>query len=343
MFFGGVLMETTELDLDGYRKLLKEYLLTKNEITLYQLEQFSREAVKGKVSPEEIVYIHIEALGELYPELHQEITDSLNFLLEAMISYGLTLQENEALREKQLKFKSEISVAASMQKTLLSTKKPSVDGLDIGAISVPARHMNGDYYHFITNKDNQLGIAVADVIGKGIPAALAMSMIKYSMDSVSDSQQDPYEILETLNRVVERNVDSSMFITMFYGLYNPSNERFTYASAGHEPCFYYHSDNDEFEEMHAPGLVLGVMENTTYKQFDRHFKKGDALILLTDGVTECRIDDRFIEDEEVLAVIQENIHLPAQEAVENVFLHFEKLQNFQLRDDFTLIIIKKEV
>ncbi|NMA90399.1 MAG: PP2C family protein-serine/threonine phosphatase [Amphibacillus sp.] len=336
-------METAHFDLHNYRQLLKDYLLTNDETALYQAEQFSRLSVKHNISPEEMIQIHIEALQDLYPDLPREIKDSLYFLLEAMISYGLALQENQFLREKQSKLESEISVAADMQKTLLSTVKPVIKGLDIGAISVPASTMNGDYYHFVTNKEDQLGIALADVIGKGIPAALAMSMIKYSMDSFTESYQEPKMILENLNRVVERNVDPSMFITMFYGLYNPKTKTFSYASAGHEPCFYYHAKQQEFEEIHAPGLVLGVKDDTKYQQFSRKIDEGDCLVLLTDGVTECRLGDHFIEREQILKVIQSYIHLPAQEAVEKVFRHFEALQDFQLRDDFTLLIIKKEV
>ncbi|SEN82099.1 sigma-B regulation protein RsbU (phosphoserine phosphatase) [Amphibacillus marinus] len=336
-------MKAIKLDLDNYRKLLKEYLLTKDERALYQAEQFSKLSVQHNISPEEIIHVHIEALKELYPELPREINDSLNFLLEAMISYGLALQENHFLREKQLALESEIAVAANMQKTLLSTVKPCIKGLDIGAISVPANQMNGDYYHFVTDKDDTLGIALADVIGKGIPAALAMSMIKYSMDSFPENQREPSVILESLNRVVERNVDPSMFITMFYGLYNPEHETFSYASAGHEPGFYYHAAKGTFEEIKAKGLVLGATEHANYQQFVSHIRTGDCIILLTDGVTECRLGDRFVERDEFLQVIKDYIHLPAQDAVEGVYKYFERLQDFHLRDDFTLIIIRKEV
>lgn len=336
-------MDDVGLDLDGYRKLLKGYLVTKDETALYQVEQFSKLSVKQNISPEEIIHVHIKALEELYPNFPREINDSLNFLLEAMISYGLALQEYQSLRKKQSELESEISVAASMQQTLLSTVKPAITGLDIGAISVPANIMNGDYYHFVADKDNNLGIALADVIGKGIPAALSMSMIKYSMDSFPENQREPSEILENLNRVVERNVDPSMFITMFYGLYNPKDETFSYASAGHEPGFYYHADQDKFEEIEAKGLVLGATDNAKYQQSVNHIKKDDCIILLTDGVTECRLGDRFIERDEILQVIREHIHLPAQEAVEKVYQYFERLQDFDLRDDFTLIIIRKKV
>ncbi|PXW89156.1 sigma-B regulation protein RsbU (phosphoserine phosphatase) [Streptohalobacillus salinus] len=336
-------MESVALDLDNYRKLLKEYLLTHDETALYQAEQLSKLSVQHNVSPEEIIHVHIKALKELYPELPEEVNDSLNFLLEAMISYGLALQEYQHLREKQSALESEISVAANMQKTLLSTKKPEIPGLDIGAISVPANRMNGDYYHFIYDNDHTLGIALADVIGKGIPAALAMSMIKYSMDSFPEDLRQPSRILENLNRVVERNVDPSMFITMFYGLYNPKDQTFSYASAGHEPGFYYHKETDHYSEIEAKGLVLGATNNATYDQEVTQIEAGDCIILLTDGVTECHLGDRFIERDEVLDVIKRYMHLPAQEAVEHVYKHFERLQDFHLRDDFTLIIIRKDV
>ncbi|SDM86603.1 PP2C family protein-serine/threonine phosphatase [Sediminibacillus halophilus] len=336
-------MNTLNLDLSNYRDLLKQYIRTQDETALYQAEQFSKLSMQQNISPEEIINVHIQALQDLYPELPEGIESSMNFLLEAMISYGLAYQEFQSLREQQLALKSEISVAASMQQTLLTTVKPEVEGLEIGAISIPANQMNGDYHHFVQNDDNKLGIAIADVIGKGIPAALAMSMIKYSMDSIPENRMDPSNILESLNRVVERNVDPSMFITMFYGLYDPGDEKFYYSSAGHEPGFYYNAAEDKFEEIEARGVVLGVTRDTKYRQYERKVNPGDMIIMLTDGVTECRQGDRFIEPEEVLDVIKANMHLPAQKLVEQVYKHFERLQDFHLRDDFTLIILRKEV
>ncbi len=336
-------MKPLKLDVKSYQELLKQYIVSEDETSLYQAEQFSKMSMQQKISPEEIIDVHIQALKELYPDLPAEIDASLDFLMETMISYGLAYQEFQSLREKQVELQSEISVAASMQQSLLSTTKPNVKGIDIGAISVPANQMNGDYYHFVNDDAGYLGIAIADVIGKGIPAALAMSMIKYSMDSFRESQRNPKTVLENLNRVVERNVDSSMFITMYYGLFNLNTNLLQFSSAGHEPGFYYNASKDEFFDIEGNGLVLGVMNNASYEQYEIQMEKDDIVILLTDGVTECRIGDRFIEREEILEVIKEYIHLPAQEAVESVYKYFEKLQDFHLRDDFTLIFLKKNV
>lgn len=336
-------MDTLKLDEINYRDLLKKYIEARDEQSLYGAEQVSKSFIKKSIPPEEIVNLHIQALGELYPELPEHMQHSLDFLLETMISYGVAHQEYQTLREQQLELKSEISVAAGMQDTLLATTKPFMDGLDIGVISVPAHQMNGDYHHFIKGKDGSLGIAVADVIGKGIPAALCMSMIKYSMDSFPEETMSPKIILKNLNRVVERNVDRSMFITMFYAQYLPTENKLLYSSAGHEPGFYFKAEENKFEEIETKGLVLGVSPDSDYRQYEHILNKGDMVILLTDGVTECRQGSRFIETEEVLDVIKQYTHLPAQEIVNGVYKHFERLQNFQLRDDFTLIVLRKLV
>src|SRR5699024_11499251 len=104
----------------------------------------------------------------------KEVTEEMNFLLETIIDYTMPNQETQVLRNKQHALESAISVAAGMQNTLLGTKKPQIEGYDIGVISVPAHQMNGDYYHFVKGRDRSVGIAVADVKGKGVPAALCM-------------------------------------------------------------------------------------------------------------------------------------------------------------------------
>ncbi|WP_096270958.1 PP2C family protein-serine/threonine phosphatase [Paucisalibacillus globulus] len=336
-------MDTKDLDAKSYTDFLKRYIETRDEQALYGAEQVSKSFIKNQISPEEIVHLHIQSLLEIYPEIQDQIQLSMNFLLEAMIAYGLAHQEYQLLREKQLRIKSEIDVAAGMQSMLMQSEVPNTDELDIGVISVPANQMNGDYHHFVKGKDGAISIAIADIIGKGIPAALSMSMIKYAMDSFPESEMSTNAILASLNRVVERNVDPSMFITMFYAQYKPDTGKLYYSSAGHEPGFYYSNKTKSFHEFEAKGLVLGVDPDTTYVQSEIDIEKDDMVILLTDGVTECRKGDTFIERDELLEVIKTYMHLPAQDIVNHVYRYFERIQNFQLRDDFTLVILKKVV
>jgi sigma-B regulation protein RsbU (phosphoserine phosphatase) len=310
---------------------------------LYQGQKLSRKSLENEISPEDIVSIHKEVIEEIYSDIPEKVLHSLDFLLEVMISYGLALREHQTLKNKQRELRSEIEVAANVQQTLLGTKVPASSTLEIGAISVPAKQMNGDYFHFVEEEHGGLSIAIADVIGKGIPAAMCMSMIKYAMDSLPDSRKNPSYVLENLNNIVERNVDPSMFITMFYGSYNPETNLFDYASAGHEPGFYYDAKADSFEDLEAKGLVLGVDRHVKYLQYEQQLSKGDMIVLLTDGVTECRTEEGFIERLDIIKLIRKYMHLSPQEIVESVYKELEKLQHFQLRDDFTLIILKSLV
>jgi phosphoserine phosphatase RsbU/P len=324
-----------------YTQILKNYLKEKDENALYLGQKFSRKAIEHTIPPEEMINLHRNTIKEIFPNLPKEYIDSFDFLLEVMIGYGLAYQEHQSLRFQQQELKSEIEIAASVQKSLLETTIPSVECLDIGAISVPSKQMNGDYFHFVSDESRNISVAIADVIGKGIPAALCMSMIKYAMDSLPDFRISPSGVLENLNRVVEQNVDMGMFITMLYGLYKTDDHIFTYSSAGHEPGFFYNKEKDDFIDMKTRGLVLGVDRRTKYRHFELKLNIGDMIILLSDGVTECRINDEFIEREEITAYIRKYYHLPAQEIVENVYQELERLQNFELRDDFTFIILKR--
>jgi phosphoserine phosphatase RsbU/P len=334
-------MDEQQAILNKYEDLLLNYMQKSNEQLLYRGQKFSRQSIENDVTPEEIVSIHKSVLQNLYPDIPTKILDSFDLLLEVMIGYGMLYREHQTLRTQQQEIKSEMEIAAHVQQTLMGSDIPSVKGLDIGAISVPAKQMNGDYFQFVEDDNGFLSVAVADVIGKGMPAALCMSMIKYAMDSLPESRNNPSFVLENLNRVVEQNVDPTMFITMFYGIYNTISHEFYYSSAGHEPGFHYSAKENTFSEIETAGLVLGIDRAIKYKEYHKEIKENDMIILLSDGVTESRTEHGFIEREEIILLIRENLHLPAQQIVNNVFKELEKLQNFELKDDFTLIIFKR--
>lgn len=325
-----------------YREILNNYLNELTETALYQGQKFSRKSIEQQIPPEEIISMHRKVLQELFPDIQRDVLTSLDFLLEVMMGYGLAYQEHQSLRDQQFEIKAEIQIAANVQQTLLETSIPTLSSLDVGAVSVPARQMNGDYHRFVQD-DESISIAIADVIGKGIPAALCMSMIKYAMDSLPEARQSPNQVLENLNRVVEQNVDPSMFITMFYGIYHTEKNSLSYASAGHEPGFYYRASTDSFEDLITKGLVLGVDQNIKYIQYEKKIEPGDMIVLLSDGVTESRTEEGFIERSVITDYIRKYKDLPSQQIVENIYRDFEKMQDFQLRDDFTLIILRRKV
>src|SRR5699024_2315175 len=143
------------------------------------------------------------------------------------------------VKVEQLLIKNRIQIAGNMQQELLGTRVRNSEHLDIGAIRIPFNQTNGDYFHFIINEEATLGVASSGSVGRGVPAALSMSMIKYSLDSLDGKDDSPKRILKQLNRVVEQNIASNMFITMFFVEFNPTRNLLTYSSAGHEPGFFY--------------------------------------------------------------------------------------------------------
>lgn len=324
-----------------YREILFQYLEHQDEEILYSCEKLTREAMENQISPEEIVNLHRSVLEEYDVEIPPYIKLSFDVLLETMVGYGLAYLEHQSLRTEQKVLKNEIAQAETLQKTMMKSEVPVLDNVDFGVTSVAARQMSGDYYSFTEPTPLGVGVALADVIGKGIPAAFTISMIKYALAGIVETTPQPNIVLETLNQVAEENMDDNMFITMFYGLYEPEKHLFQYSSAGHELGLYYRDESQKFSDLYAKGLPLGVNSDAKYRTFSKHIHAGDILFIMSDGVTEARTADGFLDREALIDIFSEFVDLPAQKIAEAVYNKLIKLQNFELHDDFTIICIKR--
>lgn len=324
-----------------YQKVLSDYLLNQNESNLYIGQNLVRQLMKNNVSPEDLVSIHKQSLEYIVPDLPDSVFNSFDFLIEVMVDFGLMLKEHQSLLLKQEEIRIEMEIAAKIQNLLLETKIPKPNGLDIGMVSVPVRKMNGDYVHFMHDDGKYFSVAVTDVVGKGVPAALCMSMVKYGLDTLEYANNNPSYVLEVLNRIIEKSVDDSMFVSMFYGRYDLEKDIFTFGSAGHEPALYYNSKQQTFTDLDSNGLLLGVLPEMKYSQTDIHLSENDFIIMITDGVTEFRNMDNFDSRAYIKELAKSLNHLSAQEMCEKIFEYLNKLQDFLLEDDFTIVTIKK--
>jgi phosphoserine phosphatase RsbU/P len=324
-----------------YKNIIADYLESQTERNLYIGQNFIRQLIQKKVPPEEVISIHKQALEQIYPEMSPEISHSYDFLIEIMVHFGLTLKEHESLLEQQEELRIEMNIASKIQNMLLKSKMPEVKSIDIGMKSVPIRKMNGDYVHFLNDEESYVSVAVTDVVGKGVPAALCMSMVKYGLDTLEYANNNPSYVLEVLNRIIEKSVDDSMFVSMFYGRYDIESNIFTYGSAGHEPALYYKADENKFHSLESKGLLLGIMPEVKYPQYDIQLNEGDFILMMTDGVTEFRkkmeLDAREIIEKLALSLN----HLPAQAMCDGFYEHLRAFQEFKLEDDFTVVILKK--
>ena len=324
-----------------YKKILSDYIGNQNESDLYIGQNFIKQLIQKNVTPEEVISIHKHALEEIYEDLPDSVLHGYDFLIEVMVHFGLKVQEHQSLLVKQEELRIEMDIAAKIQNLLLETEIPKPRGIDIGMISVPLRKMNGDYVHFMHDDGRYLSVAVTDVVGKGVPAALCMSMVKYGLDTLEYANSNPSYVLEVLNKIIEKSIDDSMFVSLCYARYNLDTNMFTWSSAGHEPSLYYNAANHAFLDLEAKGLLLGILPEAKYTQQDIELKEGDFVILMTDGVTDFRNREEFDSREIIRGLALENRHLSAREMCEAIYEELKKLHEFKLEDDFTVVIIKK--
>lgn len=324
-----------------YFELIDRFLNSSNSDEVLEIARtFASNLPEESVTPEAIVNIHKSYL-ESRTLSQQDMKDSLDVLEVVIQSFGYDYTDYKRLVDRMEVHDKEMGVASSLQQTMLKTDIPQFDSIQIGAISVAAHQVSGDYFNLIDHKDGTMSFAVADVIGKGIPAALAMSMIKFGMDSYGHSQL-PNDGLKRLNRVVEKNVNQNMFVTMFYGLYEDLNHILYCSSAGHEPGYIFRAATDTFEEITVRGRVLGVSPNIRYDQQEIKIELNDMIIIFTDGVTEIRDDSgRFIDKNYLLDFILKYKDMHPQDIVQLLYEALLRLQEKSKRDDLTILIIKR--
>ncbi|RIL70541.1 serine/threonine protein phosphatase [Staphylococcus devriesei] len=324
-----------------YKRLIDESLVAKNKKQfLEKCHEFTNEVIKKDILPEDVVEIHKTYITSL--NLNEtQVFETLDVLQEIVKGFGYSYRDYQKLVDKMQFHDKEIDLASRLQQTMLKTDIPQFDSIQIGVISVAAQKVSGDYFNLIDHRDGTMSFAVADVIGKGIPAALAMSMIKFGMDSYGHSQL-PSDGLKRLNRVVEKNVNQNMFVTMFYGLYEEMNHLLYCSSAGHEPGYIYRAETEDFEEIDVRGRVLGVNQHTRYSQQEIQINLEDLVIIFTDGVTEARnTDGEFIDKDTLLNLIHKYKHMHPQDIVQILYEAILKIQNPNKRDDMTILIIKR--
>lgn len=321
--------------------MLQLYVESYNkQAVLNQFKDFGQEILEKHIHAENVLDIHKECAKELDLSKDQ-ILMSLEILKTIAQTYGYSYKDYQELVDKLYYHDKEMDLASRLQQTMLQTEIPQFDSIQIGVISVAAQKVSGDYFNLIDHKDGTMSFAVADVIGKGIPAALAMSMIKFGMDSYGNSQL-PSDGLKRLNRVVEKNVNQDMFVTMFYALYEEMNHLLYCSSAGHEPGYVFRAEQDEFEEIDVRGRVLGVRQLERYKQQEIPIYLNDLIIIFTDGVTEIRDENgKFIDINYLLDFIHKYKDLHPQDIVQLLYEELLGIQKSGKRDDLTILIIKR--
>jgi sigma-B regulation protein RsbU (phosphoserine phosphatase) len=217
-------------------------------------------------------------------------------LLRLMANQAALAIEKARLHEEELqrqRLDEELAVARKIQLSMLPAHCPTPVGWQFARYFEAAHQVAGDFYDFLVlpGEPGRLGIVVADVSDKGVPAALFMALSRTTIRNVALRGRTPREVLTWANRFIQEDSQSDMFLTAFYGELDTQNGRMTYANAGHNPPLIWRQALSRFELLNPTGALLGVIEDVQFPEKTVELGHGDVLIIYTDGITEAYADD----------------------------------------------------
>lgn len=329
---------TGKLKLDGDSKLLdlSEALfdLSQADLSAGDREKISRLKcelilpIKLKGELIGLICIGSKSTDEQYDEEERRFLAAVSDRISAGINnLRLRGQDREMIEARQI------------QRGLLPKSIPQMRGCDIFCDWQPAFELGGDYFDVLKFSDSLVALCIADVCGKGMPAALLMSNLQAAVKAFASEATEPRELCEKINRVICNNTNEDKFITFFYCLHDVAAKRLFYANAGHNAPVLLRRDGS-YALLQEGGGVLGVIPDWGYEQGAVEFKDGDKVVLFTDGVTEARNSEgeEFGEDR-LIDLLVENRELSAAEMQKKVMKVVADFSNGDFQDDATLIVM----
>jgi sigma-B regulation protein RsbU (phosphoserine phosphatase) len=275
-------------------------------------------------------------------QLLEVLSKQITLGRERRESARLAVQETQAQKVIASQFheqEHEIAEARAIQEGFLPKEIPQLAGYEIAAAWQSARVVGGDYFDVLPFDGEMCGLCIADVAGKGLPAALLMSNLQAAVRGLASPSLAPEELCSRLNALLCRNIASDRFVTLFYAQLDGPSRQLRYVSAGHNPPFVVRRDGSH-ERLREGGVVLGLFGNQLFKSDVTQLQSGDRLVLYTDGVTEaCNSDDEEFGEERLLHVLQENTASSAVEIQKQILQSVAAFSRGTWQDDATLLVV----
>jgi sigma-B regulation protein RsbU (phosphoserine phosphatase) len=269
--------------------------------------------------------------------------DDLQILLLLASQVAIIIEKvqlHEQVVEKN-RLQAQLEIARQVQLELLPENDPQIEGFDISAYIFPTEEVSGDYYDWVRMFEDQIGIVVADAVGKGIPAALLMSFLRAALRSGVQIGYAPHIALSKVGNLLWDSVEANQFITAIYGILDATNRTFVFSNAGHNPPLLI-KPSGEYRFVEYGDLPLGMFQNSHYHQHFIKFDEKQALVLYTDGITESAKENGEEYGQERFAKrVLEGIELPAKELIDFIRKGVADFTERKfLDDDGTLFIVK---
>ena len=252
--------------------------------------------------------------------------------------------ENARLFEETLekqRLEKELLIAREIQQRLLPESCPKIENYEVAAINISSLQVGGDYYDCIKLNDGRYFFTIADVSGKGAPAALLMSNLQASLHVLVNTGLDISEITKRVNNLIYRNTGYDKFITFFCGVLDLNNKTFTSVNGGHNPPYLFHKDGS-FETFTEGGLILGMMPDIEYHCETKKLQSGDCIVMFTDGVSEAMdANSEEFEEKRIEQTVLDNYDNSAEGILQKLIDAVKEFSKGQPQsDDITILTIK---
>lgn len=254
------------------------------------------------------------------------------------------ITERREMEQKLERSRAELRIAAEIQKSFIPRKTPAVPSFEVAAATKPAMEVGGDFYDFISLPDGRLGVVIADVAGKSIPAALFMALSRMIIRASATHQIKTSEVLKNANNMIAMDATAGMFVTLLYGILDGEGRTLNYADAGHPVPLIFRAEKLGYEEEEVSGIALGAEENAEYGERKITFLPGDLAVFFTDGVTEAMNPDGEMFGFSRLAEVVAAYHTSsAKELLEKILGEISIFsKGAEQHDDITLIVLKAQ-
>jgi len=264
------------------------------------------------------------------------------YIIWNLVNERRTAAEKEKYRSELERKKFEIETARQIQQSFLPESTPTLKGFDIAAFSLPALEVGGDFYDFIPISQDKWGLVIADVSGKGFPAALFMALSRTCVRANAMGKATASETIRIANNMICQDAKSGMFVTLFYAMLDVNSRQLRFVNAGHNPPLFFRGDSGDVILLGANGIALGVLDEINLEEMKINLSSNDTVVFYTDGITEAiNGKEEQFGTERLIKLVSQNSQLPAQGLVDKIRNEVVTFTKGQAQfDDLTLVTLK---
>ena len=261
---------------------------------------------------------------------------------ELLAKLSHQMRRAEEQRRAQRQTDEELAEARVIQQSLLPKHLPEIAGFEVAGVTQPLRFVGGDYYNVVRISPLHTALCIADVAGKGLPAALLMSSLQAALRPLLSQRLAPRELCQRLNRILCELTPMGKFISFFYAVLDSAENRLTYCNAGHNPPLLVRADGASME-LDAAGAVLGQFPSWGYEQSELRLEPGDRLLIFTDGLVEaCNANDQAFGESRVVRIARESPGVNARDLMDLTMRAASAHCGGHFQDDASLIVLKRK-